>query len=65
MTRDTKNLRLIAEWRTTPAAHRWQTLQSWLAHSAATDSSGWTRRSPLTCKWRALPAGVSASMTVA
>jgi hypothetical protein len=65
MTREALNSTLIAEWRATHATDRWQTLQSQLSRSMATAATAWTRRSPLTCKWRALPAGVSAPMTVA
>jgi hypothetical protein len=65
MTREALNSTLIAEWRATHASDRWQTLQSRLSRTTATAAAAWTRRSPLICKWRALPAGVSAPTMVA
>jgi hypothetical protein len=64
MTREALNSTLIAEWRATHATDRWQALQSRLSRTMATAATAWTRRSPLTCRWRALPAGVSATTTV-
>ena len=64
MTREALNSTLIAGWRATHATDRWQALQSQLSPSTATAAAAWTRRSPLVCKWRALPAGVSTPMTV-
>ena len=65
MTRETLNSTLIAEWRATHTTDRWQALQVQLSRTTATAATAWTRRSPLACKWRALPAGVSVPMTVA
>jgi len=45
--------------RLTPT-NRWQTLQSQLSQVTASAASHWTRRSFVTCRWRALPARVSA-----
>jgi hypothetical protein len=64
MTREALNSTLISEWRATHATDRWQALQSQLSRTPATAAAAWTRRSPLICKWRALPAGVSAPTTV-
>ena len=53
---------LYARWeRTTPAADRWQTLQTQLALQTVSAASHWSRRSLVTCKWRARPADVSAA----
>jgi hypothetical protein len=61
MTRREPLSKLTAQWlRTTPAAQRWQTLQSLLSQHTGIESSAWTRRSSVICKWRALPASVSA-----
>lgn len=66
MSNSTSKPELIAHWeRTTPAAHRWQALQAQLSELAVSDASHWTRRSFVTCKWRVLPAGVSAPANVA
>lgn len=61
MTRTEPLSKLTAHWlRVTPPAQRWQALQSHLSSHTATESSGWSRRSTVICKWRALPASVSA-----
>jgi hypothetical protein len=53
-----------ARWeRTTPAADRWQTLQTRLSLQTVSAASHWSRRSFVTCKWRALPAHVSAAVS--
>jgi hypothetical protein len=51
---------LTAAWRVTPAADRWQTFQSQLSRTTTPESHPWTRRSAVTCSWRA-PARVSAA----
>jgi hypothetical protein len=61
MSNSTPELNLTARWeRSTPTANRWQALQAQLSGMTATTASTWTRRSSVICKWRALPAGVSA-----
>ena len=53
-----------ARWqRTTSAPDRWQELQARLSLQAVSTASHWNRRSFVTCKWRALPAGVSAAVS--
>lgn len=53
---------LYARWERTPlAADRWQTLQTQLSTQTVSAASYWGRRSFVTCKWRALPADVSAA----
>jgi hypothetical protein len=50
-----------AQWlRAIPRAQRWQAMQTLLSQHAGTGPSAWMRRSTSSCKWRALPAGVSA-----
>ena len=52
---------LSARWsRATQPADRWQALQTQLSAQTVSAASHWTRRSFLSCKWRVLPAGVSA-----
>ncbi|HET9472968.1 MAG TPA: hypothetical protein VFO82_03690 [Steroidobacteraceae bacterium] len=61
MSNPTPDLKLVAMWRRElRATARWQTLQVQLSNTTETDASAWTRRSSVICKWRALPAGVSA-----
>jgi hypothetical protein len=55
------DLQLVAMWRRElRATARWQTLQAQLSGMTQADASSWVRRSSVICKWRALPAGVSA-----
>lgn len=54
---------LNARWeRTTPTADRWQALQTRLSSQTVSAASHWSRHSFVTCKWRALPADVSAAV---
>jgi hypothetical protein len=54
---------LHARWeRTTPTADRWQKLQTRLSMETVSAASHWSRRSIVTCKWRA-PAAVSAAVS--
>ena len=46
------------QW-TTSAPDRWQALQTRLSMHTASAASHWSRRSFASCRWRALPAGVS------
>jgi len=56
---------LQARWeRSSPAPDRWQALQARLSPQVASAASYWSRRSFVTCKWRALPATVSAAAFV-
>jgi hypothetical protein len=62
MSDGTPNIVLKAAWRAMPATDRWQLFQAQLSRaSTTTDSYPWTRRSVVTCGWRAFPAGVSAT----
>ena len=54
MSNATPNFTLTAAWRVRPATDRWQTYQSQLSRSTATESHPWTRRSVVVCNWRAL-----------
>ena len=60
MSNPSTNFTLKAAWRVMPATDRWQTYQSQLSRSAATESHPWTRRSVVVCNWRALPVRASA-----
>ena len=60
MTHTTQDSRLVAIWSRDSRMTAWQVLQAELSRHTATDASAWTRRSAVICKWRALPAGVSA-----
>ena len=58
--RDNK-LELTATWtRSAAAPDRWQELHVILSRSPTTAAYGWARRSSLICKWRGVPATVSA-----
>ena len=61
MSKTTPPLRLLARWQRAPRAGRWQTLQMQLSEQAISDASHWTRRSIVSCGWRALPADASRS----
>ena len=55
------NLKLTATWmRSEPAPDRWQELHAVLSRSPTTAAYGWARRSSMICKWRGVPASVSA-----
>jgi hypothetical protein len=60
MTQPTLESRLVAIWSRDARATAWQVLQAQLSHHMKPDTPAWTRRSAVICKWRALPAGVSA-----
>jgi hypothetical protein len=60
MTHTTTESRLVAIWSQDSRATAWQVLQAQLSQHTTLDASAWTRRSAVICKWRALPAGVSA-----
>jgi len=62
MTHTTQESRLVAIWSRDSRATAWQVLQAQLSQHTATDASAWTRRSAVICKWRALPAHVSAAV---
>jgi hypothetical protein len=59
MTQTNQEPRLVAIWSRNSQATAWQVLQAQLSEHTSTDASAWTRRSAVTCRWRALPAGVS------
>lgn len=62
MTRHDAKLKLIGTWtRDAAPADRWQSLQSLISRQAA-PAYGWARRSSVICRWRAVPASVSASL---
>lgn len=61
MTHTTQDSRLVAIWSRDSRATAWQVLQAQLSQHTTTDASAWTRRSAVICKWRALPAHVSAA----
>lgn len=65
MTHTTQESRLVAIWSRDSRATAWQVLQAQLSQHTATDASAWTQRSSVICKWRALPAGVSAPARIA
>jgi hypothetical protein len=52
--------RLIAIWSRDSHATAWQAFQAHLSKQPTPALSTWMRRSAVTCRWRALPAGVSA-----
>jgi len=56
----TTSRRFARSERSTAAADRWQLMQARLSPDTPSDASHWTRRSFVTLKWRAPPAGVSA-----
>ena len=61
--RDNK-LELTATWtRSAAAPDRWQELHAILSRSPNTAAYGWARRSSMVCKWRGVPAAVSALRT--
>ena len=60
MSNPTRTFVLTAAWREMPAADRWQKFQAQLSRSTPGDSQPWTRRSVVTCSWRALPVVASA-----
>lgn len=63
--RDT-NSKLTAQWiRMVPATDRWHELHNLLSRSPGTAMYGWARRSSMICKWRAVPAAVSAAASAA
>ena len=60
MSKSTQQLTLVARWgRSMPAADRWQALQAQLMEHTPSAALHWSRRSFVTCKWRALPAADS------
>lgn len=58
--RDT-NSTLTAQTRVVPTTDRWHELHTLLSRSPGTAMYGWARRSSMICKWRAVPAAVSAA----
>jgi hypothetical protein len=57
---------LTAQWtRVVPTTDRWHELHTLLSRSPGTALYGWAARSSMICKWRAVPAGVSAAATAA
>ena len=60
---DTKTYVTAAGNRRVPATDRWHELHTLLSRSPGTALYGWARRSSMICKWRAVPAGVSATFT--
>jgi len=59
MSNPTPKFILTAAWRAMPAGDRWQAYQSQLCRGTSTGSHPWTRRSAVTCSWRAQPAPAS------
>lgn len=51
--------------RVVPATDRWHELHTLLSRSPGTALYGWAARSSMICKWRAVPAVVSAAAVAA